>query len=236
MKVTVLEMDIKVYLSENINSNESNEYICELIDSVLAKEEKYLKMHNDIGFKKYCFNNFYPMEKDYIYKEGNIYTFKLRSVDKDLVKYIEDNMKNSYTKSIKVLSITSRVIPKKHIDKVFSITPTVIKFESGYWRSSNSIEDIENRIVKNLKKKYKQYCGVELSDNIEVFNFIKLKNKRPIPTKYKNVCLLGDKFEFKVSNNPIAQELLYLALGTGLGEMNARGFGFTNYLWIPKAD
>ena len=236
MKVTVLEMDIKVYLSENINSNESNEYICELIDSVLAKEEKYLKMHNDIGFKKYCFNNFYPMEKDYIYKEGNIYTFKLRSVDKDLVKYIEDNMKNSYTKSVKVLSITSRVIPKKHIDKVFSITPTVIKFESGYWRGSNSIEDIENRIVKNLKKKYKQYCGVELSDNIEVFNFIKLKNKRPIPTKYKNICLLGDKFEFKVSNNPIAQELLYLALGTGLGEMNARGFGFTNYLWIPKAD
>lgn len=236
MKVTVLEMDIKVYLSENINSNESNEYICELIDSVLAKEEKYLKMHNDIGFKKYCFNNFYPMEKDYIYKEGNIYTFKLRSVDKDLVKYIEDNMKNSYTKSIKVLNITSRVIPKKHIDKVFSITPTVMKFESGYWRDSNSIEDIENRIIKNLKKKYKQYCGVELSDNVEVFNFIKLKNKRPIPTKYKNICLLGDKFEFKVSNNPIAQELLYLALGTGLGEMNARGFGFTNYLWIPKAD
>ena len=236
MKVTVLEMDIKVYLSENINSNESNEYICELIDSVLAKEEKYLKMHNDIGFKKYCFNNFYPMEKDYIYKEGNIYTFKLRSVDKDLVKYIEDNMKNSYTKSIKVLNITSRLIPKKHIDKVFSITPTVMKFESGYWRDSNSIEDIENRIIKNLKKKYKQYCGVELSDNIEVFNFIKLKNKRPIPTKYKNICLLGDKFEFKVSNNPIAQELLYLALGTGLGEMNARGFGFTNYLWIPKAD
>ena len=189
MKVTVLEMDIKVYLSENINSNESNEYICELIDSVLAKEEKYLKMHNDIGFKKYCFNNFYPMEKDYIYKEGNIYTFKLRSVDKDLVKYIEDNMKNSYTKSIKVLNITSRVIPKKHIDKVFSITPTVMKFESGYWRDSNSIEDIENRIIKNLKKKYKQYCGVELSDNIEVFNFIKLKNKRPIPTKYKNICL-----------------------------------------------
>ena len=75
-----------------------------------------------------------------------------------------------------------------------------------------------------------------MSDNIEVFNFIKLKNKRPIPTKYKNICLLGDKFEFKVSNNPIAQELLYLALGTGLGEMNARGFGFTNYLWIPKAD
>ena len=236
MKVTVLEMDIKVYLSENINSNESNEYICELIDSVLAKEEKYLKMHNDIGFKKYCFNNFYPMEKDYIYKEGNIYTFKLRSIDKDLVKYIEDNMKNSYTKSIKVLNITSRVIPKKHIDKVFSITPTVMKFESGYWRDSNSIEDIENRIIKNLKKKYKQYCGVELSDNVEVFNFIKLKNKRPIPTKYKNICLLGDKFEFKVSNNPIAQELLYLALGTGLGEMNARGFGFTNYLWIPKAD
>ena len=109
MKVSVLEIDVKVYLLKNINSNESNGYICELIDSVFAKEEKYLKMHNDIGFKNYCFNNFYPMEKDYIYKEGNIYTFKLRSVDKDLVKYLEDNMKNSYTESIKVLSIISRV-------------------------------------------------------------------------------------------------------------------------------
>lgn len=236
MKINVLEMDIKVYLSKNINSNESNGQICELIDSVLAKEEKYLKMHNDRGFKNYCFNNFYPMEEDYVYKEGNIYTFKLRSVDKDLVKYIEDNMKNAYTKSIKVLNITSRVIPRKHIDKVFSITPTVLKFENGYWRGSNSVGDVEDRIVNNLKKKYEQYCGVELSKNIEIFNFIKFKNKRPIPTKYKNICLLGDKFEFKVSNSPMAQELLYFALGTGLGEMNSRGFGFTNYLWIPKAN
>lgn len=236
MKITVLEMDIKVYLSQNINSNESNEYICELIDSVLAKEEKYLKIHKDTGFKKYCFNNFYPMEKDYIYKEGNIYTFKLRSIDQELVKYIENNMKNSYTKSIKVLNITYRVIPKKHIDKVFTITPTVMKFEDGYWRGSNSIDDVEIRIVNNLKKKYKQCFETELPDNLDLFNFIKLKNKKPIPTKYKNICLLGDKFEFKVSNNPLAQELLYFALGTGLGEMNPRGFGFINYLWIAKTD
>lgn len=236
MKIKVVELDVKVYLSKNINSNSSNGFICELIDSTLAKEEKYLQMHNDIKFKNYCFNNFYPMEKDYTYKEGHIYNFKIRSIDEELVKYLQKNMKNAYTTSIKVLNITSRVIPKKHIDKVFSITPTVLKFENGYWRGSNSVEDVENRIVNNLKKKYKQHCGVEMPDNIEIFNFIKCKNKKPIPTKYKNICLLGDKFEFKVSNNPLAQELLYLSLGTGFGEMNSRGFGFANYLWMPKAN
>ena len=234
MKCTVLEMDVKVYLSKNINSNESNGSICELIDGTLAKDNKYLDLHKDTKFKNYCFNNFYPMEEDYIYKEGKIYTFKIRSIDKDLVRYLEKNMKNAYTDEIKVLSITSRVVPKKHIDKVFSITPLIFKFEDGYWRNSHSVRDIEDRIIGNLKKKYKQYSGIDLPAYIDIFNVMKLKNKKPLPTKYKDVCLLGDKIEFKVSNNPTAQELLYFSLGVGLGEMNSRGFGFMNYLWTPK--
>ena len=235
MEGKVLEMDVKVYLLKNINSNESNCFISELIDSVLAKDEKYLKMHKDIGFKSYCFNNLYPMEKDYVYKEGNIYTFKIRSIDKDLVEYIQKNIKNAYTKAIKVLTATSKLVPKKHIDKVFSITPIILKFEDGYWRGSHSVGDVEDRIIGNLKKKYEQHFGIELPKDIEIFNSISFKNKEPIPTKYKNIWLLGDKIEFKVSNNPIAQELLYFALGVGLGEMNARSFGFTNYIWTPKA-
>jgi len=29
-----------------------------------------------------------------------------------------------------------------------------------------------------------------------------------------------------------AQELAYMAIGTGIGEMNARGQGFVNFRWL----
>ena len=35
----------------------------------------------------------------------------------------------------------------------------------------------------------------------------------------------------EVSDNEEAQKLAYMALGVGLGEMNARGFGYMGYRW-----
>lgn len=234
MKFKVYEMEVKVYLLSGINASESNIFITELIDSVLTKDDDFLKMHVTNSFKPYVFNNFYPMESDYMFKEGNIYTFRLRAIDEKLVNYLKENIRNAYTNTIKVLTVLSKVIPPKHIEKIFSITPIIMKFEDGYWRTSHNINDVEDRIIGNLKKKYKQFFGEEVPNNIEIFNCMKFKNKKPLPTKYKNIQLLGDKIEFKVANNRVAQELAYLSLGVGVGELNARSFGFMNYIWIPK--
>ena len=46
---------------------------------------------------------------------------------------------------------------------------------------------------------------------------------------YKNVVLLGDKLSLTISKDERAQELAYMALGTGIGENNARGCGFLSY-------
>lgn len=54
----------------------------------------------------------------------------------------------------------------------------------------------------------------------------------PVPAVYKNVKLLGDKIRLSVADNEAAQNLAYMSLGTGLGEMNSRGFGFINYRWL----
>ena len=43
---------------------------------------------------------------------------------------------------------------------------------------------------------------------------------------------LGDKVNLTASNHPAAQELLYMSLGTGLGENNSRGAGFVNYRFL----
>ena len=44
--------------------------------------------------------------------------------------------------------------------------------------------------------------------------------------------LLGDKISLNISDDKLAQDLAYMALGTGLLEVNSRGAGFTNYRWL----
>ena len=236
MKPIVYELDIKIYLMKNINSNTSHQAISELIDKTLSRDEKYLNFHLDNIYKNYCFNNFYPMEKDYIFKEENIYSFKIRTVDEQLAKYLCEVLFNEYTDKIKVLGVVKKIIPIKHIDKLIAITPIIIKTENGYWRKNEKISDIEARIIKNIIRKYNKYYNTNLDENMDLFISLKFKNQKPIPSKYKDITLLGDKIEFKISNSQVAQELMYFALGTGLGEMNSRGFGYMNYLWIPKTN
>lgn len=234
MDCIVYEMSITVYIQKNIRSYESNNYISSLIDKTLSKDKRFLNLHTKNSFKCYCFNNLYPMTSDHIYKEGSICTFKIRSLDKKFVDYIKSNLINEYTNELKVLSIKTKPIAKKHIEKLVSITPIVLTFDEGYWRGKYTIEEVESRIVNNLRKKYHYYTGVTLPDEIEMFTSFRFKNRKPIPTKYKDIYLLGDKIEFKVANNPIAQELAYLSLATSLGEKGGRGFGFTNYIWMPR--
>ena len=43
---------------------------------------------------------------------------------------------------------------------------------------------------------------------------------------------LGDKVRLAVLDDEKSQEMAYLSLGVGLGEMNSRGAGFVNYRWL----
>lgn len=236
MNCKVYELNIKVYLLKDINSNISHNSISEIIDKTLSKDEKYLKLHNENTFKNYCFNNFYPIENDYTFKKGNIYSFKMRTIDLEFANFITKQMINEYTSSMKVLGISINTIPIKHIDRIFNITPMIFKFEDGYWRKNKTFAEIEDRIKCNLIKKYNAYYGTNISTDTDIFMECKLKNKKPLPSKYKEIVLLGDKMEFKVLNDSLSQELIYFSLGTGLAEMNTRGFGFINYVWTPKSN
>ena len=40
--------------------------------------------------------------------------------------------------------------------------------------------------------------------------------------------------ELEIAENDNAQKLAFLAIGSGLLEMNARGFGFVNYIYYWK--
>ena len=230
--MTVYEVKLKVFLLENIQLEDIHSRITKFIDGAMSKDKELLEIHNRNNFKNYCFDSMYPMEVDKVYKKGNIYTLTIRTINAKLAEFFLKTLVNEYNETMKGLTIEIRILPKKHIAKIYSLTPVIIKNDFGYWKGNLSLEEFERRIKENLIKKYNSINETKIDEDMELYTGIELKNKKPIGTNYKNIKLLGDKISINISDESIAQELAYMSLGTGLGEMNSRGYGFCNYRWL----
>ena len=209
----IYQIRLKLFLLEDIAANKIQEKITAFIDSGFKANEKWLNFHEQNSYKNYCYDQLFPLEKDKLYKKEKIYTLTIRTVDLELAKYFKLVCVDNHTKEIKGLVAEIRVLPKKILETVYTLTPMIIKTEKGYWKEAISFAEFEQRLKVNLIKKWN-------------------KNKKPIAIEYKKIKLLGDKVQIQVADNKRAQDLWYFALGVGLGEMNARGCGFLNYRWL----
>lgn len=228
----VYEIRMKLLLKKDIPYFEACEKIGQLINRVLCKDPKYLSFHEELqDYKFYTFDSLYPIEKDGIYKHGMTYGVRLRTIKEDLAEFFLENLRHEETAFMRCNSTDIKIIPKKPIDKLLTITPVILKnYPSGYWRSSMRSAEFEKRLTDNLMKKYKKITGKSLDEDFMLYNAIRFKNSKPIKVSYKGINLLGDKLEIVVAPNEKAQELFYMALGTGLLENNSLGCGFVNYL------
>lgn len=230
MKVFMLT--VKSYLNQDISKNNSLEEIGKLVDKVLSNNSDFLELHQKNCFKYYCFNGLYPIEEDKVYKADNIYSFQLRTVDKDLAMYLSNEITNHFTSNIKVLKVDLKIINQKHIDKLYSMTPTILKTEKGYWRGNLSSTDFEDRLKINLIKKYNSYTGEKINEDFPLFTAIEFNNKKPIATNYKNIKILGDKINLTIADDEVSQKIAHFALGAGVLELNSRGLGFMGFRWL----
>lgn len=228
----VFQIRIKIFLLKDIYSHNLQGDLNSFIDAAFSKDEELLKMHQINKFKYYCFDELYPVEKDKVYKKNNIYTLTVRTIDKNLADFFLNKLVNEFDKNFKALTSEVKIIAKKHIEKVYSVTPIVLKTENGYWRHNLTINDFERRLKENLIKKYNYIMNTKINEDFELYTSIELKNKKPIAIPYKNIKLLGDKITLNAADNEMAQELLYMAIGTGVLEMNSRGLGFVNYRYL----
>ncbi|QAA33499.1 CRISPR-associated endoribonuclease Cas6 [Clostridium manihotivorum] len=228
----VFEVKLKLFLLKDVQFTEIQSKISSFIDMGLAKDEKYLEFHNENKFKNYCFDSLYPIEKDKIYNSGKIYTLTLRTVGEDLAKFFLERLKNEYDENFKGLTAEVRIVPKKHIEKIYSITPMLIKNDCGYWKGKITLDEFERRLKENLIKKYNSIANEKIDEDFQLYTSIEFKNRKPISTSYKQIKLLGDKISINISDDKRAQDLAYMSLGTGIAEMNPRGYGFVNYRWL----
>ena len=228
----VKEIILKIYLLKDIHLDEVTKHINQLIDEVLAIDPLWKDFHNENKFKNYCFDSLYPLEQDKIYKKGNIYTIRIRTIDTNLANLLNDKLCNIHNEKIKCLVTDMKIIAKKPIEKIYSITPAILKDEKGYWKSNLSMNDFEKRLRSNLIKKYNNFNNTQIDKDFELYTSIEFKNKKPCKIKYKDITLLGDKISLEISSDSLAQEIAYMALGTGILEFNSRGGGFVNFRWI----
>lgn len=95
-----------------------------------------------------------------------------------------------------------------------------------------SLAEYEKRLKNNLVKKWNCFENDKIKEDFQLYTLLEFLNDKPIGMEYKNICLLGDKLRLQVSDNVAAQNLAYMSLGTGILEMNSRGYGFVNYRWL----
>ncbi len=228
----VYESTLKIFLLKDLPMDKAYGKLSELIDKSLCKDAELLALHNENRYKYYTFSLPYKLEQDKIYKAGNLYSVKIRTIDEKILNNFKTELVNMYTSVIKSLTIEIKIIPKKYISTIYSVTPVVIKTDKGYWKSDLSLNEYEKKIKENLIKKYNQFFNEKIDENFPLYNFIKFDNQKPIGVKYKNITLLADKITLNIADDEISQNIAYLALGAGIGEMGPRGMGFVNYKWM----
>ncbi|TCS75232.1 CRISPR-associated endoribonuclease Cas6 [Muricomes intestini] len=230
----VYELKLKVYLLKDIANKDALNQISKFIDEALSENGHFLRLHQRNCYKNYTFCSFWPLEKDGVYKSDTIYTVVLRTIDTNLAIYFEKKLKDHFNDTIKGLNCETKIIPKHLIETIYSLTPVLLKDDRGYWKRYLSISEFEERVKVNLIKKYNVFSGEKVNEDFQLYSTIRFLNRCPIKVPYKDIHLLGDKLELQVAENPQAQELIYMSLGTGLLESNARGYGFVNYNWTRR--
>lgn len=228
----VYQIRIKLYMLTDVALSRIQTNLTAFIDKGFLENEGLLQMHEENRFKNYCYDLPYPIEKDKLYKKGKIYTVTIRTIDPKLAKYFQKVCVNSYTDEVKGLTSEIRIIPKKVIDSLYTLTPVILKDDKGYWRKHMQLAEFENQLKVNLIKKWNAFTGEKLSEDFILYTLLEFLNETPVPMEYKSIKLLGDKIRLQIADNETAQKLAYMALGTGLLSMNSRGAGYVNYRWL----
>ena len=213
-----------VLLKQDITNKATYEKISDFIAFSMLKDETLKELHEKNTFKNYVFCSLYPVQKDGIYKQDNIYFFDLRGTEFNKILKLKQVMQNSENQYFKIIQINLQTHEQIKINKLVTLTPTIITTPKGDYDVKDDMDLVKSRILANIQKKYNKIYNTTV--NTDFIKSIKKTNIKPIKIPYKNINMLGNKFEIEVKEDDMSQNLAYLAVSVGILEKNSIGFGF----------
>lgn len=200
----------------------------------MAQVESLKELHEQKGFKHYNFGNFYPIEKEQVYKKGNSYQFTLRSLDEQFIDKLSKTLRaNIDNPDFLVVETHKKTIKQFFISELYSATPVIVTVERGlYWSidKDGDILKLQKQLHDNLEKKYQEFYKEPIKGVQNFIQLLEIKNKYPqsiyMTKNKKDVRFFGNKFRIVPNEDEISQKLAFMALACGLGEKNSFGGGF----------
>jgi CRISPR-associated endoribonuclease Cas6 len=228
------ELICTAYIKKDISFKDSFEVINKYINFSMAQNQILKTLHERKGYKFYNFGNFYPTEKEKVYKKGNSYQFRLRSPDEafvgNLSKTLRQNIDNP---NFLTVEVTKRAVKQFFVSELYSATPVVVTADKGvFWtmERDGDILKLQRLLHDNLEKKYFDFYGEKLKVEQNFVQLLEIKNRVPqsiwASKNGKNFKFFGNKFRIVPNEDEASQRLAFLALGCGLGEKNSFGGGF----------
>jgi len=228
------ELTCTAYIKSDIGFKESFEILSKYISFSMAQSEELEKLHKQKGYKYYSFDNFYPIEKEKVYKKGNTYQFKLRSPDESFIDKLSQTLReNINNPSFTTVEVSKRTVKEFFISELYSVTPVIVTVENGlFWtmEKDGDILKLQKQLHDNLEKKYFDFYGKKLSSEQNFIQLLEVKNRQPqniwLTKNSKSFRFFGNKFRIVPNEDEVSQKLAFLALSCGLGEKNSFGGGF----------
>lgn len=238
MKENICYIEIKVicFLKQNITRKNANYVIGTSINQAMFLDENLKGLHKKSGFKFYSFDSFYPLsDKNGIYNKDSIYMFRLRSLDKSFSNTIANILKKFQNEYFSVIAVEKNIRAKKIIESLITLTPIIITEKGSRGIKNNIMESCTpDAILANLIKKYNSFYNknISLEDVGDMFLLSQITSK-PLGMNYKQIKLIGLKYNFNIAQNSLAQDLAFFAEAVGLGEKtSAIGAGFCHAVYF----
>jgi len=228
------ELTCTAYLKKDIGFKESFGLLSKYISFSMSQSQTLKTLHEKRGFKHYTFGNFFPTEKERIYKKGNNYRFTLRSLDEQFIDILSQTLRqNIDNPNFQVIDTHKKRVKQFFISELYSATPVIVTIEKGlFWtmEKDGNIMKLQKQLHDNLEKKYQSFFDEQIKGEQNFIQLLEIKNRVPqnieITKNGKKVRLFGNKFRIVPHEDEISQKLAFVALACGLGEKNSFGGGF----------
>lgn len=227
------ELIVNVYMLKDLNIRNVNEETGKFINYVMKNDEYLSKCHlGSDKFKGYSFSTPYPIEKDKVYKQNEIYRIMIRSYDFEFLNRMKKSIDGLGNDVFQHIGSELKRYSNRNIKEIITITPAIcsvkVNGKTTSWIKENKNYNIEDIIFNNIMHKY-NYINKTSFNFItnDIFEKVTIENNIAITINYKGIKMLGYKYRIKFRDNGFAQEIANFATVLGILEKNSSlGCGF----------